>query len=60
MSFLYDSPAVCIHPPGERGVIIPACDSLAFFGNATAVFKSTEVLDDKEPGRNLSLCAVLM
>lgn len=35
-------------------MIIPACDSLAFFGKNTAVFLSTQMLDD------LSLCAVLM
>lgn len=45
--FFYDSPANCIHPPGEREGIIPAWDSLALFGNNTAVFKATQMLDDK-------------
>lgn len=44
-NFLYDSPAICIHPPGEREVIIAACDSPGFFGNDTAVFKFTQMLD---------------
>lgn len=66
MHFLYDSPAICIHPPGEREVIIwltrnilvlvslgSACDTLAFFGNNTAVFKSTQMLDDRSQDKTL-------